>query len=60
MIENDRQFRNDVNEGYFDLEAIYSMKTYILQELSIVMHTDIAEREPLLKIRQIQNKKISY
>ena len=57
VIENDRQFRNDVNEGDFDREEIYYMKRDILEELSIVMHTDIAEREPLLKIRQIHKFK---
>lgn len=55
VIENDRQ--NDVNEGDFDREEMNSMKTDILEELSIVMHTDITEREPLLKIRQIHKFK---
>ena len=39
------------------MEEIYYMKRDILEELSIVMHTDIAEREPLLKIRQIHKFK---
>ncbi|XP_042883074.1 uncharacterized protein LOC122260048 [Penaeus japonicus] len=56
-VENDRQIRNDVAEDDFDQEEISSMKTDILEELSIVMHTDIAEREPFLKIRQIHKFK---
>ena len=57
VVEYDRQNRNVVNEGDFDREEINSMKTDILEELSIVMHTDISEREPLLKIRQIHKSK---
>ena len=48
---------NDILYEDILYEEIYYMKRDILEELSIVMHTDIAEREPLLKIRQIHKFK---
>lgn len=55
--ENDRQIRDGNVEGIphgddFDPEELSSMKADILEVLSIVIHTGIGDREPLLKIRQ--------
>ena len=51
-MENDEE-----REPEFNHEEVFEMITDVLEELSIVQHTDINDRESLLKIRHINKYK---
>jgi len=45
------------HEVVVDEEELLSMKTNIVEELSVVKHTEMSERETLLKIRHTHKYK---
>ena len=45
-VENDEEQKGELNQ-----EEVVEMRTDILEELSLIQHAIINEREPLLKIR---------